>query len=112
MPETTFKFLGRCLLCATCNRGLVVNFGNIKTEEKWHDLNLPINETESPAWMQAMLLHITYYENWGLKITDRRAGARSNISYKRKWSQKDRPSWLKLTPPPISVHAVVYPSHP
>lgn len=49
MPETTFKFLGRCLLYATCNCGLVVNFGNIKTEEKWHDLNLPINETESPA---------------------------------------------------------------
>lgn len=44
MPETTFKFLSRCLLYATCNHVLVVNFGNIKTEEKWHDLNLTINE--------------------------------------------------------------------
>lgn len=49
MPETTFKFLSRCLLYATCNHVLVENFGNIKTEEKWHDLNLTINETESPV---------------------------------------------------------------
>lgn len=49
MPETTFKFLSRYLLYATCNYGLVVNFGNFMTEEKWHDLNLTINETESPV---------------------------------------------------------------
>lgn len=42
MPETTSKFLSRCLLYTTCNHGLVVNFGNIKTEEKQHDLNLTI----------------------------------------------------------------------
>lgn len=45
-PETTFKFLSRCPLYVTCNHVLVINFGNIKTEEKWHDLNLTINETE------------------------------------------------------------------
>lgn len=46
MPETTFKFLSRCLLYATCNHGLLVNFGNFKTEKNWH-LNLTINERES-----------------------------------------------------------------
>lgn len=49
MSETTFKFLSRCLLCATCSHGLVVNFGNIETEEKQHNLNFIINETELPV---------------------------------------------------------------
>lgn len=38
------------------------------------------------GWIKAMFLHITDYENWSLKITER-AGARSNVSCKRKWSQ-------------------------
>lgn len=42
MPETTSKFLSRCLLYTTCNHRLVINFGNIKTEEKQHDLNLTV----------------------------------------------------------------------
>lgn len=40
-PKLQFlKLLRRSLLFASCNHGLVVNFGNIRTEQKWFVSNL------------------------------------------------------------------------